>query len=247
MSAVTDYLAAVRAVLAHLETTQLERVEQAAGLVVEALRGGHAIHCSGIGHGNEGDFINRAGGLAAVLPFSWSFTVNDPVAEPLKGRPGSPDFDRECATVRLAVQAGNLRSGDVMLVSSVSGRNKGPIELSLACRERGLKVIAFTAFRYAAEVESNHPSGKKLAEVADVAVDIGAPFGDAAVSIPGYEFKLMPVSGVAATVAGWLIWGRVMERMAAEGAPATVFMSANRPGGGDYYQAALKEFHRKGY
>lgn len=247
MSAVTDYLAAVRGILTHLEETQMDRVEQAASLVVEAMSGGHAIHCSGIGHGNEGDFINRAGGLAAVQPFTWSFTVNDPVAEILKGRPGRIGFDRECAAIRLAVQAGNLRAGDVMLVSSVSGRNKGPIELTLACQEQGLKVIAFTAFSYSAQVDSVHPSGKKLVDVANVAVDIGAPFGDAAVSIPGYEFKLMPVSGVASTVAGWLIWGRVMERMASEGHPPTVFMSANRPGGGDYYQAALKEFHRKGY
>ncbi len=247
MSAMTDYLAAVRGILDHLERTQLDRLDAAAGLVVRALTGGGAIHCAGIGHGNEGDFLNRAGGLAAVQPFTWSFNVNTPVADALKNRPDPDPVDRECAAIRLAVQTGNLRAGDVMLLSSVSGRNKGPIELALACRERGLAVIAFTAFSYTAQVDSVHPSGKKLMEVADVAVDIGAPFGDAAVTIPGYEFKLLPVSGVAMTVAGWLIWGRVMERMAAEGRPATVFMSANRPGGGDYYQAALKEFHRKGY
>lgn len=247
MNAAIDYVNAVRAILSHLEKNQLETIDRAAGVVIHALTSGAALHCAGIGHGNEGDFINRAGGLAAVHPFTYSFNVNAPVADALKGRPGPADFDRELETIRLAVKAGNLQRGDVMLVSSVSGRNKGPIEVTLACQALGMKVIAFTSLAYSGQVSSVHPSGKKLSEVADVVIDIGAPFGDAAVDIPGYEFKLLPVSGVAMTVAGWMIWGRVMERMAAEGHPPTVFMSANRPGGGDYYQAALKEFNRKGY
>lgn len=249
------YLNAVRDILDHLENTQLPAVEQAADLVIQALTHGGAVFCSEIGHGNQGDFIGRAGGLAAVQPFSFGLNVHDPVPECHRDRPrpepfdraqGKP-FDRESETVRFALRASNLRAGDVILVSSVSGKNRRPIELALACREMGVKVIAFTAMDYTSRVESLHPSGKKLFEVADVAIDIGAPFGDAAVEIPGYEFKMLPVSGVSMTVIGWLMWGRVMEKMAAAGDPPSAFISINREGGPEYYQKSKADYNRRGY
>ena len=80
-----------------------------------------------------------------------------------------------------------------------------------------------------------------------MAIDNGAPFGDGAVDIPGFDFKLLPVSGVSMTVIGWMIWGRVMEQMAAAGNPPTVFMSVNRPGGKEYYDQAVAEYQRRGY
>ena len=108
------------------------------------------------------------------------------------------------------------------MVGSVSGRNRAPVELALACRSLGVKTIGFTAMKYSASTASLHPSGKKLYEAVDVVVDIGVPIGDAAVDIPGFDVKLMPVSGVAMDVAGWLIFGRAMEKMAAAGIPPTV-------------------------
>jgi len=241
------YLDAVRGILDHLQQTQLSAVEQAADLVVESLTHSGAVFCHGIGHGNEGDFINRAGGLAAVQPFTFSVNVNDAVAECLRGRPRPEPFERDLESVRFALRAGNLRSGDVMLVSSVSGRNRTPIELALACRQMGVKVIGFTSLDYSSQVDSLHPSGKKLFEAVDVVIDIGVPFGDAAVDVPGMEFKLLPLSGVAMIVSGWLIWGRAIEKMAAAGNPPSVFMSVNREGGVEHYEKARAQFNRKGY
>jgi uncharacterized phosphosugar-binding protein len=145
------------------------------------------------------------------------------------------------------VRASNLRPGDVMLLGSVSGRNRIPVELGLACREAGVKVIGLTSLVYTEQVESLHPSGKKLKDVADVVIDNGAPYGDAAVEIPGIEVTALPVSGVSMTVAGWLLWETVMEKMAAQGEPPTVFMSANRPGGMDFLLASQKRFAERGY
>ena len=66
-----SYCSAVREILDHLEKTQLTAIEQATDLVISALTNGGAVFCSGVGHGNEGDFLGRAGGLAAVRRFSW--------------------------------------------------------------------------------------------------------------------------------------------------------------------------------
>ncbi|HSV74534.1 MAG TPA: sugar isomerase domain-containing protein [Chthonomonadales bacterium] len=243
----TRYTAAVRRVIEHLESTQLLAIEQAAAIVVAALRGGGVIYCAEIGHGTQGDFLNRAGGLAALQPFRQSFHVEDPAPEARRDRPRDEPVERDLEAIRLAVRTSNLRPGDVMLVGSVSGRNRAPVELALACRAAGVHVVGFTSFAYTERVASLHPSGLRLRDAVDVAIDNGAPFGDAAVQIPGIGIDVLPVSGVAMDIAGWMIWERVMERMAREGDPPTVYMSVNREGGQDYYQRAREALNRRGY
>lgn len=241
------YTAAVREILQHLETTQLPAIERAADTVIASLRGGGAAYCAGIGHGNEHDFINRAGGLAAVQPFSFAFSVNSPVADCLKSRPRSVPFSQEFEAIRLAVRASSLRAGDVLVLGSVSGKTPGSVELAMACRDAGVRVIGLTSLRYTAAVEAEHPSGKKLCDVVDVVIDNGAPYGDAAVDIAGFADKMLPVSGVSSLVIGWMLWGRVMEKMAAEGQPPSTFISINRKGGKEYYEASKAQFNGRGY
>ena len=247
MTAATNYLKAIRGILDFYEKTQSDAVERAADLVADSVLNGGTVHLAAIGHSNEQDFLNRAGGPAFLQPFTFSVAISDPVPDCLKNRPRPEPFDREIETVRFAVKAGNLRSGDIVAVGSVSGRNVRPVELALACRERGIKTIGFTSLAYTAKVTSAHPSGKKLADVADVVIDNGAPYGDAAVAIPGYDFDLMPVSGVSMTVGGWLIWGRALEKMAARGTPASVFMSVNREGGQAVYDRNKERYQKLGY
>jgi uncharacterized phosphosugar-binding protein len=241
------YLQAVRRVLDGLEHTQLPAVEAAADLAAQALLNGGALFCHVVGHGNESDWLNRAGGLAALQRFTFSFTVTAPVAECLKSRPRPAPVEERLEAARLALRSGNVRPGDVLVLSSVSGRTRDPVDLALACREYGVKTIGFTSRAYSGQVESLHPSGKKLADVVDVAVDNLAPFGDAAVAVPGYDQDALPVSGVSMVVLGWMIWGRVMEKTAATGRPASVFMSVNRPGGQEHYQKTLARYHEKGF
>lgn len=241
------YLDAVRGILDHLQNTQLDNIDAAADLIIQALTHGGAIFAAEIGHSNQRDFLNRAGGLAAIHEFSFNCTINDEVADCLKKRPRAEEFDRGLETIRFAVKASNLRAGDVMMVGSVSGKSIYPVQLALACHEIGVKVIGFTSLEYTARVTSLHPSGKKLVDVADVVIDNGAPYGDAAVKVPGIDVDVLPVSGVAMIVAGWCIFGRVMEKMAAAGDPPSVFMSLNRAEGPAYYDASKKRFQKRGY
>lgn len=243
-----EYPRKIREILDHLVQTQLPAVEKAADLVAESLAHGGVVYCSEIGHGIQGDFINRAGGMFAIKPFTFNFNVHAPEPGSRKPSPAaSAHADRELESVRLAVKSANLRPGDVMVVASVSGRNSKPIELALACREKGLKVIGFTSLAYTAKIKSLHPSGKKLCDAVDVVIDNGAPYGDAAVDIAGFTAKLLPVSGVSMAVIGWMIWGRVMEKMAAAGNPPTVAISVNREGGQEHYDKNLALYNSKGF
>jgi uncharacterized phosphosugar-binding protein len=241
------YLEAVRGILRHHETTQLAAIEQGAELVVASVTRGGVLHCSEIGHGIQGDFIQRAGGMMAVRPFSYKLEVHNPVPKVHQNRPRSDGLAADLENVRFALRTSNVRAGDVMLIGSVSGRNRAPVELALACRDAGVKTIGLTSLTYTRKVASLHPSGKRLCEAVDLVIDNGVPYGDAAVQIPGYDIPLMPLSGVSCAVAGWLLLGRVMEKLAATGTPASVFMSANRQDGEAYNARMAEQFEKRGF
>ena len=152
-------------------------------MVVHALSHQGVVYCAEIGHGIQGDFIHRAGGLVAVQHFSCKLDLADKA--PQFSNRQSPN--RDLATIQFVVQASQLRAGDVLVLGSVSGKNCGPIELALACRAKGVKTVGLTSTAYSKKVESLHSSGKKLGEVVDIAIDNGAPYGDDAVDIPSYR------------------------------------------------------------
>jgi len=242
-----QYFDKMREIITHLETIEEDNIERAAETISSSLLNGGVLFTSSIGHGNHEDFLNRAGGLAAVQYFAASVKIESNVPDVYKGRPRKEDFDKLSAEIEFLLKDSEMRSGDVLLIGSVSGKNAHPIELAMQAKKMGVKVIAFTSLKYTAEVKSGHPSGKKLCDVADVVVDNGAPFGDAAVSVPGYDFDLLPVSGASAIISGWAIFERTLVKMHEAGKPATVFMSINRPGGQDFYNEAVKEYNKRGY
>lgn len=243
-----DYQATL---IAQLQKLQGNRpvIDAAAQAIAEAAKSGHYIYVNEIGHGIQGDFSNRAGGLGLVKLISWSFSINNPMPSAASGRPGGRAVETERIIARTAIEASSMREGDVLMVCSVSGRNIRPIEAALTAHEIGAKVIAMTSVDYAKEVPSLHPSGKSLRECADWVIDLMTPYGDACMDIPGYPNKVVPISGVSEDVTGWMLWGRVMEIMGTlpEEERPIVFMSANRAGGMDAYMAARAKYDKRGY
>ncbi len=241
------YAEAVHDIVTRIATTQMDNIQRAAGAVADSLAGGGAFWLHGIGHGGEQELAGRAGGLLAARIFSFSFNVSSPIAECLKDRPRPSPLEPDLQAIRLAVNSSQMRSGDVLMLASVSGRNRAPVELALAARDIGVTVIGLTSLEYTAQVTSLHPSGKKLCDVADIVIDNCAPFGDACIAVEGYEHKALPISGIAHITIGWMICAEVIEKMQAMGKPPHVYMSVNRPGGAEYNEQALKEYNETGY
>lgn len=240
------YPSVVRRTLEHLETTQIGVIEKAASLIADSISQGGIAYCNEIGHANQHDFLNRAGGLAAVQSFTYSFASNAPHPT-CQASDRQPNPEQDLEVVRFAVKNSPLKAGDVMLLGSVSGKNRAPVELALACHEKGLIVVGFTSLAYTAQVQSLHPSGKKLCDVCDVVIDNGAPYGDASVEIEGWEFDTCPISGVSSIIAGWMIWESVIKNLRAKGIDPTVFMSVNREGGMDRYLKDVATYNERGF
>ena len=76
---------------------------------------------------------------------------------------------------------------DTMIVVSISGRNAGVVDMALEAKAIGMKVIALTSRQFSSSTTSRHSSGKHLADVADVVIDVKCVSGDAALSMDGLE------------------------------------------------------------
>ncbi|MGH7637773.1 MAG: hypothetical protein ACREOK_08975, partial [Gemmatimonadaceae bacterium] len=69
-----------------------------------------------------------------------------------------------------------------LLFTGRSGIGKSECVLDLV--ERGHRLVAITSAQHSGRMTSRHPSGRKLADFADVVLDNGAPYGDATLPLP---------------------------------------------------------------
>ena len=108
-------------------------------------------------------------------------------------------------------------------------------------------MVAITSLEHSQQSASRHTSGKRLFEIAEVAIDNGAPPGDAAVTYDGVGMKVAPVSLIAGAYIMNSIVCKVVELYLAKGLKPPVYLSANVPGGDEHnrvleakYRARLK-------
>lgn len=195
-------------------------IDALAPVIGECVAGGGVVHTFGSGHSEliSREIIGRAGGLVCVTG------IVDPTAGFVENLPGygtrlAERYDRQHG----------LRAGEVLIAISNSGKNCSPIEVALAAREKGLKVAALTCMEMSRATPSQHPSGKRLFEVADYVLDNGGVSGDAIVDL-GAEGKAGPTSTlIGCSVLNWLMLS-AMEWLRQRGHPLPVLKSQNLPG-----------------
>jgi uncharacterized phosphosugar-binding protein len=230
----------------HIEQVegQTPAIQQAAKLCADALERGGSLHIFDSGHMVSQELVHRAGGLAALNALTFQLVVNHVVrARPDNPQPASLSY----SYIEHVFETNQLRPGDVLFVGSVSGKTPNVIELALQGRAHGLKVIVLTALSYSSMLESEHPSGKRLFECADLVIDNCAPFGDGMLSVEGLEYPVCPGSGIGAAVALWAVVAGTIEEMLGRGLTPTVYPSVNRPDGREVLERAYETARQKGY
>ncbi|MFT8356162.1 SIS domain-containing protein [Bifidobacterium aquikefiri] len=136
-----------------------------------------------------------------------------------------------------------FRHGDILILHSVSGRNPIIIDMALAAKSKGVKIIALTNLAYSRSVSSRHSSGKRLFELADIVIDNHGDIGDAACDVPGTEQRVGPTSTViGAAILDTIVVeaSRMISQQAASKVP--VFYSANLEGGDEKNKELVEEF-----
>ena len=226
--------------LRRVAASEQERIVHAAALLTDAVLQDRSIFSFGASHSFilTEELVYRTGGLMLVNPIY-------PHGMNLSVRPMTQTSRLE-RVVGLGTEllAGSpAQAGDVLLIASTSGRNAVVIDMAAAARSRGMHVIGITALAYTRGVGSRHPSGKKLAELCDIVIDNGAPYGDACVAVPGFAQKVGPLSSLTGIAIVNALAAEVVSQLVARGVTPPVFMSANLDGG-DEFNARLLAANR---
>jgi uncharacterized phosphosugar-binding protein len=137
--------------------------------------------------------------------------------------------------------------GDVMILGSVSGRNLPVVDLATEARKMGLKLIVITSMSYTANIVSDHPTGKRLFELADVVIDNCAPTAEAMMEVDGIEPRLFAASGISGAFIMWSVTSVVIEKLMEMGITPSVLKSINYPGGREFNVGMNATYEEKGW
>ena len=233
------YLEALAPILARVSRQADGPVQDAADLLVASLRAGGVVQAFGTGHSEAlaMELAGRAGGLVPTNRIS----LRDVVI--FGGEPtdvlGDGHLERDPSIAQRLYDLARPSPTDVFVIGSNSGVNGSVVELAQLVKNRGHRLVAVTSFTQTAAVDSRHPSGGRLIDHADVALDNGAPYGDAVLPLPGGG-TLCAVSSITSALLAHLVVAEVVRRLLEAGEEPPVYRSANVPGG-DEHNSVLED------
>ncbi|MFF4014943.1 sugar isomerase domain-containing protein [Streptomyces sp. NPDC001843] len=218
------------AVLQRITESARDDVTRAARLIADCVRADGVVQAFGTGHSQAVvlELAGRAGGFVPTNRLSIADLVLYGGAAP--STLDDPLLEREAGVAARIYDLAAPRPQDLFVVISNSGVNNVIVEMALHAKEHGHRVLAITSLTHTRAVPAGHPSGRKLADLADVVLDNAAPRGDALLHLPdgGAVCALSTLTGVM------LVQQAVAEAtslLLAAGERPPVYVSANVPGG----------------
>jgi len=234
-----NYVAKTSEVMTRAWNSQEEKLGKVADAIADAIARKSNVFAFGCSHAGilAEEIFYRTGGLSIVNPiFFPAFMLNTrPITMTSK-------LERLPGLAKIILSENHVKSGDVLIVHSVSGRNTVSVEMAEVAREMGVFVVGITSIAYSSSVTSRAPSGKRLFEVCDIVIDnCGCP-GDASMHLDGLPEAIGPTSTAvgAALINGIVI--EAVERLIARGIVPPVFMSANLDGGDEHNAKMFEEY-----
>ena len=213
-------------VICKIKETQCENLDIAGRMIAKAHMNGHKFFVTGSGHSHmvAEDFYGRAGGLAFPVPImTTELTLEE---HPTK----SSYIERLPGYAAILGEIYGVGEGDVVLVTSNSGRNAYPVEMALYAKEHGAKVIAITSVDHSSKTTSRHASGKKLMDLADIVIDNCGVEGDSSLRLEGMRASIAPTSSMANAFIVQAIIAVCCDEMLKSGQEPPVFISLNSDG-----------------
>lgn len=206
------------------EEKNAEAIKIAVEKFAENIENDKIIHTFGTGHSHMLgiELFARAGGLGNVD------AMLDPDTLTSFGAQRSGAMEKTSGVSDVIYDSYTIEKGDIMIITSNSGRNAMPIEMAMRCKKEGVYVIALTNLEQSKATTSRHPSGKKLYEFADLVLDNCVPSGDATMNIDG--ILTGPGSSIVSMALVNIIATEAMKKVVADGKRPYVFQSQNVDG-----------------
>jgi len=217
---------------------QEKEIQIAAKWIAECLKNQGWIYTAGTGHSHmfAEEIFYRAGGFARVRP------ILDPDLMLHVDASASTAIERTEGYAAKLLRKFPISKGDILLISSNSGRNAVPIELALLAKKKGARVIVFTNHAHSKSVDSRHSSGLKLFQLGDLFFDNFGEIGDAAIPFEGLEGKVGATSTIIGTALIQAIMVQSVGLLIKDGIAPEIFISSNSDAGEANNEALLTKY-----
>lgn len=214
---------------------------QAAGtLIADTVAGGGRLFAFGAGHSSLAaqDIVYRAGGLALMNLLVVPGVVGVDVMPATLGSA----LERVDGLASVVLESSPARSGDLLVIISLSGRNALPVEMAMSARTLGLKVIGVTSVAYTTETQSRHLSGTYLKDHCDIVLDSRIPIGDAELTQDTVQAPFGPASTVVTTALLQAVMATAAGALADRGIEPPLLRSGNVDGGHEWNNRVMTEY-----
>ena len=176
-----EYMNKVIELFDKIYRSEKEKIKELAVIFADNIKSDHMIHVFGTGHSHMIgiELFRRAGGLANVN------ALLDPDVLTSFGARRSGAIEKLPGVADIIYDNYQISKGDIMIITSNSGRNAMPIEMAMRAKKEGVFTIAMTNLHQSQHTTSRHPSGKRLFECVDYVLDSCVPDGDALMEVGG--------------------------------------------------------------
>lgn len=240
------YFSRIGEILNQIERTQQEGIEKAGAAMAESIRRDGLVYLFGSGHSVIPvlDIFPRYGSFVGFCPIydprlMWFNVVGPGGARELLW------LEREEGYVKNVLASYVLEPRDSMVVFSHGGLNAAPVEMAMEAKSRGLTVITVSSHQNYRQARATHSSGKKLPDLADIAIDNCVPPEDALVEVEGIPEKFAAGSTVAAVSIAMALVAEVGTQLVKSGHRPPTFVSPNVGLEPDHNQRVFVEFARR--
>lgn len=219
-----EYSNEILKVLEKAEKANEKSLETFIEKLVENIENDHIIHTFGTGHSHMVgiELFVRAGGLGNVN------AILDPNCLTNFGAQRSGALEKVSGISDVLFDSYKINKGDMMIITSNSGRNAMPIEMAMRCKKEGIYTVALTNLEQSKKTTSRHSSGKKLYEIADLVIDNACPDGDAMMQESGLKFG--PASSIVTFFLVNIATSEAIKRVIKNGKKPMIFQSQNVDG-----------------
>lgn len=239
MDTIARYFEHAQNKLKEVVEKEMPNIKAAADFVTESCKNGGKFYVFGSGHSHmiAEELYLRAGGLALVHGILPAELMLHEMANK------STYLERIEGYSKAMVELYKVDEKDTIMVISNSGRNAVPVEMCLAAKEKGAKVIAMTSMKHSSGCTSRHSSGKKMYEIADVTIDNCGEPGDAAFPIEGLDTTIGPTSSIVGITIAQALVCQVVDNLVKAGIEPPVFKSSNVDGGDEHNNRMFDQYY----
>ncbi|KOV66257.1 SIS domain-containing protein [Streptomyces sp. MMG1121] len=226
--------------LQRVREEEAESIRAAGTLLADTVAAGGRLFAFGAGHSSLAaqDVVYRAGGLALMNLLAVPGVVGVDVTPATLGSA----LERVDGLASAVLDTSPIRTGDALVIISLSGRNALPVEMAQGARALGVKVIGVTSVAYAAETSSRHASGTFLKDHCDLVLDSKIAVGDAELTLDTIPAPFAPASTVVTTALLQAVMATTAATLADRGIEPPLLRSGNVDGGHEWNGRVMREY-----